>query len=503
MKNSLLLICLICLSSCIKKYKDVDSIELEASQQRFAVPLINTTVSIEDALNSLDDDSYLDIDDDNFISIVYSGSLKSLKAIEFFTVPDFIVPAFDTLNIIPIDNNLLPFDLDLIKLKGGQIQISFESQHNEDLEVEFQINNLSKNGSFFTYQKDLNAVGNPPFEIIENETLEDYTLDFQSGQFVISYSSRNNVGEHRPLNNITFNFRNLDYEYVEGYIGQHNINLALDTLSIELFDQSISGSIEIEDPKLRLIATNSIGIPAKITSDYFEAESLSQGVIQFNSIVDQGVDIASPSIDEIGSSKVTVIAFDNSNSNLGELINSNPSELRYQLAALINPDDDPSQRGFLLDDSELQLDLEVEVPLWVEVSEFLIEDTVEFDLGIIEEIEEAEFKLRVENGLPISVGVQLLFLNNLGETIDSLFTLDSNSFEAGTIDNTGKVISKSQGEQFVSFSNDRINALTEATQVVVRGLLSTAGLNGVGAKIYTDYDITFQLGLVALVKLDE
>lgn len=503
MKNALFLLCLICLSSCIKKYKDVDSLELEANQQIFAVPLINTTVSIEDVLDNLDDDSYLDIDDDNYITIVYFDSLKSLKADEVFTVPDFIIPIFDTLNLIPIDNNLTPFDLDLIDLKGGQIQISFESPHNEDLDIEFQINNLSKDGSFFTYQKNLIAIGTPPFQTIENSSLVDYTLDFQSDDFVISYSSKNNAGEHRALDNITFNFQNLDYKYVQGYFGQHVLDLALDTLSIELFDQSISGSVEIEDPKLRLIATNSIGIPAKVTSDFFEAESQDQGIIPFNSVLSQGVDIASPSIDEVGFSKVTTIAFDNSNSNLGELINSNPSELRYQLMALVNPDDDPAQRGFLRDDSELQLDVEVEVPLWVKVNEFTIEDTVEFDLEIVEEIEEAEFKLRIENGLPVSVGVQLIFLNNSGGTIDSLFTLNANLFEAGTIDNSGKVIAKSLGEQIVALPNHRISALTQATQVVVRGLLSTAELNGVGAKFYTDYDITFQLGLVALVKLDE
>lgn len=502
MKNIYFLFLCLFLSSCVQKYKDVDTFELEDGQQNFAIPLINTTISIEDAINDLDH-SYLNIDDENFITIVYFDSIESLKANEIVTLPDFTIPAFDTVTIIPIDNNLLPIDLDLIKFKAGEIQISFESAHNEDLDIEFQINNLTKDGSVFTFQKHLNAAGSPPFVVNENVALEDYDLDFQSNQFVISYSSKNNMGEHRPLNNIIFLFQNLDFKFVQGYFGQHIFDLALDTLVIDLFDQSISGSIEIEDAKLRLIATNSIGIPSKITSDFFEAESPTQGVINFTSTLDQGVDIEYPTLNEIGTAKTTTISFENSNSNLSTLINSNPSELRYQLAAFINPDDDPNQRGFLQDDSELKLNLEVEVPLWIKVNEFTLEDTVEFDLDIIDKIKEAEFKLRIDNGLPVSVEIQLFFQNSSGEIIDSLFSLESNLFEAGMMDNDGRVIASTLGEQIVNFPSERISRLTDATNIIVRGLLSTAEINGVGSKFYTDYEITFQLGIKALVMLED
>jgi hypothetical protein len=502
MKNLFLLFLCLVLSSCVQKYKDVDTFELGDGQQNFAIPLINTTISIEDVINNLDD-SYVKIDDENFITIVYFDNLESLKANEIVTIPDFTLPVFDTLTIIPIDNNLLPIDLDLVKFKAGEIQISFESPHNEDLDIEFQINNLTKDEVFFTFQKNLNAAGSPPFVVNENVALEDYILDFQSNQFVISYSSKNNAGEHRPLNNITFLFQNLDFKFVQGYFGQHIFDLALDTLALDLFDQSISGNIEIEDAKLRLIATNSMGIPSKVTAVFFEAESPTQGVINFISVLDQGVDIEYPTLNEIGAAKITTIPFENSNSNLNAIINSNPSELRYQLAALINPDDDPNQRGFLKDDSEIRLDVEVEVPLWVKVNEFTLEDTVEFDLDIIDEIKEAEFKLRIDNGLPVAVGIQLFFQNSSGEIIDSLFSLESNLFEAGVMDNDGRVIASMAGEQIVNFPSERISPLTDATRIIVRGLLSTTEINGVGSKFYTDDEITFQLGIKALVMLED
>ena len=65
------------IQSCVKDLQDIDNVEVENWQPEVAVALVNTTVSIQDFLNDFDSEGYLDIDDENFMTLVYESNIFS------------------------------------------------------------------------------------------------------------------------------------------------------------------------------------------------------------------------------------------------------------------------------------------------------------------------------------------------------------------------------------------------------------------------------------------
>ena len=67
-------------------------------------------------------------------------------------------------------------------------------------------------------------------------------------------------------------------------------------------------------------------------------------------------------------------------------------------------------------------------------------ETYDFDGSDLEEAEYALFKLSSSNGFPISASMQLYFVDDSFNLIDSLIYEDREVLEAGIIDTSGKVI---------------------------------------------------------------
>jgi len=483
-------------SSCLK---DIDEVVVDNWEPEFAVPLINTAISVEDLLDNFETGGYLDIDDDKFITLVYQGNVYSYDGSNMITIPEFEFPIIDTMVAIPQENLPVDYLLNKLGIKSGQLAFAFQSMHETDLEVTLQIPNLIHEGQMF--EKNISVAYNGSLPVSQNGSFDiaDYALDLGNGQLEMRYLVFDpSNGERLILDNVTYTFEDLDYNYVEGHLGQHELTLPMDSVLIDLFSYASGGSLYLEDPKIKLLFHNSFGLPVALQSNLLQAHMAGDQLQPIETTLANGLELSYPSISEVGQSKMTVLELNRDNSNIFEVVAGNPSQIDYQFSAIGNPNNEEAMH-FVLDTSKFSVDVEVELPMHLRASEFYAEERIDFDAEVLADMIEAEFKLITENVFPLDIGVQVYFEDDNGLVLDSLLTDFERFMLAGTTDNNGKVISPGENTIIIPVSGTQLDHFSQATKLRIKGSLATANMGNTPVRFFTDYGLRCKLGVKAKV----
>jgi len=490
---------LVLFSSCLKTY---DNVEIEDWEPEVAVPVLNTSLQIQDLLDNFDTGGYLQVDEDKFITLIYEGNVGTIYGEELLDIDDFSIPVIDTSLIIPYGNLPLQYDLDEVKFKAGDLSVSFNSTFPEDIDVRIIIPTLQKDGVGFEMDLMVDYNGNIPVEMSDNIDLNGYSLNFGDNKFETRYiATRSSNGERVRLNDMMLNFKNMEYDFAEGYFGNQALTMPAESIIIDLFEEAQGTNVYFEDPKIDIHLENSYGIPVVVTADLLKAETHDNGTMPITSNFDNGVSINYPSISQTGSTEQTTITLNNTTSNIADVISNNPHQIDYVFSALFNPDNNTSVRGFVEDSSAFSVNVDIELPLWIKVGGSFTHETVSnFDNEVLDHVKEAEFILFTENELPINAGVQVYFENANGIVLDSLMNAPD-FIDAATVGSDGKVNSVSSNTTNIFVNQSQISNMKNATQIRVKGNISTDDLNAnTGIKFYTDYGLGVQLGVKALLK---
>lgn len=491
---------LVLFSSCLKTY---DNVEIEEWEPEVAVPIFNASLTIQDLLDNFETGGYVNVDQDQFISVVYEGEAGTIYGEDLLDLDDFTLPVLDTAIAIPYGNLPFQYDLNKVDFKSGKFSISFDANFTEDLDVKIMLSNLLKNGVPFEMDMPVDYTGSSPVEMSNNIDLDGYTLSFADDQFEVRYvATRSSNGERVRLDNMMLNFEEMKYSHAEGYFGQQELSMPAEAIIIDLFEDAPSSNVYFEDPRIDVILENSYGIPVVVTAEVLKAETHNNGTMPITSDFDNGIAINFPSISEAGTTENTTISLTNSTSNIADVISNNPYQIDYLFSAQFNPDDNSSIRGFVKDSSFFKVKLDIELPLWVRVGgTFVNESTSDFDNEVLENVKEGEFILYTENGLPVDAGLQLYFENDNGQVFDSLFQNSETFIDAATVNADGRVNNMTSNTTTVTLQQGMITNIKEATKIRVKGTVGTDALNtGTSVKFYADYGLNFNLGFKATLK---
>ena len=490
---------LLLFTACLKDY---ESVEIEAWNPSIAIPVLNTTLKIENLLDNFETGGYVNVDEDKFITLVYQGEVLSYRGEDIIQIPDINLPIIDTAMSIPYGNLAFNYALDEFKIKAGNFSYRFDSPYAQDLMVKIVIPNLKKNGKIFETDVAVSSTGDLPVQEAASLDLTGYVFDFYSQVLDLKYIAINtNTNERVVLDNVQFSFKDLAYSHVIGTFSPQVLDLPKDEIKIDLFTNSAGGSIYFEEPKIKIIFENSFGIPVELTAESLEVMTENGGVMHLNSVLDNGLSFNYPSLNELGNYKTTTLLLDKNNANIADVIANNPQEFSYDFSAILNPNNSNPVRGFIQDTSDIRVNVDVELPLWVRANgSFITEKSVDFDASIFENIKEAEFKLIARNGLPVDAGIQLYFEDDNGVIQDSLLQDFQNFLLAARIDSEGKVISNTENKVLINLAEDRIINFQKATKIRLRANITTENIEGSAVKFYSDYGLTLQLGLKATAK---
>jgi len=286
-------------------------------------------------------------------------------------------------------------------------------------------------------------------------------------------------------------------------------------LNLEIFNKVAGGGFYFEDPKINIEITNSFGVPIVVRFPVLLARSFINTPptvpIEINGNTDTNIVLVPPINYPLlpGGVETTTYSFDKTNSNIQDVLAISPKYIYYGVIANLNTP--PVFPNFVSDTSEFSVEVEVVLPLWGNASDFMLADTLDFELGFntdtFQTVEYAIFKLNVDNGLPVDVNIQLDFIDSLNPSkiLESLLDINSEVFLSAKVVN--EVVTQSTPKTTtIPVDRAKLDKIGRANQMIVKAKLATFNVGSSSGpasplvKFYSDYALDLKLGVRVQLK---
>jgi hypothetical protein len=287
---------------------------------------------------------------------------------------------------------------------------------------------------------------------------------------------------------------------MEGYLGQAVYPGGRDTVEVDFFDNYLEGDIFFEDPTITMTLVNTFGVPALAQVTVLNVIDVNGDVIPITGdAVDEGFYFNFPTVP--GDTAFTTFVFDNTNSNIADVLSARPVALDYEVDALVNPDADTDIIGFLTDDAAYQAKVDVELPLYGNASDFTVRDTFPIDLmDRYQDVVGLDFRLTTRNGLPLAIELQGTFLDANGNALADLNNGAIQLLQAASVDAEGNTTATAEETNDITFEGERLEAIRNAANLVITLDISTTD-GGTPFVRVTDNQM-LQVLLGAIVKVE-
>ncbi|MFM7023112.1 MAG: hypothetical protein ACKOXB_09055 [Flavobacteriales bacterium] len=400
-------------------------------------------------------------------------------------------------------------ELNTIILKGGSISYDIDYGIHENAQIVLTLPYVKKNNVAFSEVINLNSNHVSATNATGTFDLTGYTFDLTGGGTKVNYMPATIVANVISSNTAVpisstdsvkaeITIDDLEFSYIEGYLGTQALNITMDSLDFSFFDNPLSANISLADPKLTLKLKSSVGIPINGDLSALSVIASDGSTIPFTGIANPLV-INSPSA--VGSTATTNILIDKNTTNVVQVLSSNPKTIIYGLTGTLNPSGKPT--NFITDSSAISVSMDLDVPLYGSLSGFEIKDTLAFPVEAFENVLTATLRTNITSEYPIEAGVQMYFLDESYLVVDSLF---GSGYEiivpSSTVDGSGELVSASTKQTDLKLDEAKVEALKNVKYIVLSSRLATANNGATAAKFYSNYKMNVKLGILAKVKID-
>lgn len=488
----LLLIGMAC--SDLQELSDFENLE---NSPQLAFPLINSTFTLQDALENIDENADILVDSDGLLRFYYQSDTTIRTSQEVFdvlnrTLPP-LVPVIDTLIGFPVINDE-GIGVSSVIFKEGRLEYSFFNSNSSDIEVTVTVLQMFRDGQPLQQTHEVFSFQDLPVATFD---LTDVELRPQNDSLFFKYEAYNRSNERVTVDNFLMLQKDVDYSYAAGVFTRSLLENLPDTLEFD-FTEQIDGDLYFEEPKVTVTVDNSFGFPAELSFGRFDIITKDGSLLPLESdLIDNGISFNFPSFEEIGEVKETQFVFDHTNSNLPKVIEASPIGLIYELDATTNPNEDTP--GFLTDESIFAYSVEAEFPLLGTITDLKVRDTLDIDINFesLESLEEMEIKMVTDNGLPLSASVQAYFMSGT-QILDSLFIDGARDIiQAASIDSDGNVTKMNSQTTFIPIDNPRLENIKSANKLLLEATFNTSQDQEVSVRIENQQTLGIRMGVKA------
>ncbi|MFN8205823.1 MAG: hypothetical protein U0T82_00240 [Bacteroidales bacterium] len=528
------------LSSCFK-----DDLDLSKVSDRFeitpgfAIPVGYGSLTISDLLNRFDSANFVKEDSlTGLLMIVYDAQLLSYRASDIIEIPDQKFDQFFVRSEIS-----LPEIIDSVVVKKSK---NYGFTLNQDEEID----SLVMNSGILRYDISSSFLNTGILEISSPKMFKNKRPYFQqmqigntTGDFhdTIDYDltntslqlTRSNDSTYVPLffklklfNDgnplrsgdsvlVDISFLDLDFHILYGNIGYKSFLNYQGEIQMNLFQNPLGGEIEFAEPSFDINIQNSFGVPivVQLSNVSTESERTGQNVNITFPPDENPITIQYPSLEELGVTKETVVTFDNISPPINQVIKTEPGKLKFTADAYTDTSLQ-APGNFIIDTSKFIADLNVNLPLWLRAGNFALEDTMDFDLKEMFDnpaiIDTLVVKLDVENGLPMDLGIQIMFTDENYNVLDILYDpsylpqVRSGKLDAGF--RVNQETGKTSWSTFGTLGPAKVKRIENAKYAIISASITTTDFNtdpDLKVKFYSDYKMDFKLAVKARLRVNE
>ncbi len=504
--------------------EDFEDLEYGDWKPITAIPLVNSTITVDDVLTELNHPEEVLILDDGVVALNYKGELFSFNASDILEIPNqnFTetltltqseaddLEMFGTLDPSPAN---YAFNLDLdpleasvseIKFLSGTLEFSLTREQDENFSGTVSIEQLTdENGNI----PEIIFNGDQPVGQAETVALDisgyklNPLIEFDNQiNFVADVSYENNTmntamgGDFITAGLV---IEDVQFEHIIGDFGDVSLSEDVETVSVDLFRNVEEGSFALTNPSFELFITNSFGFPAEIdlgnitatNENSGDVTNLNLGVIDLEGQAELG-----------GLPEEATFEFNESTGlDVSSFFQPAPLLVDFDIAATANPDGSPppNDLNFITNESSFKVDIDVILPLEGYVLDLGVRDTVALGLSFeqYEQIDSIEFRLEMLNTFPLGVAFQAYFLDSLNTVTDSLFMDQVMVMEAAMTDSDGNVTGPTSAVNFIALDAERSENLQRTKSVEIKALFDTPNSeNGDVIRIKETQEVDLKLG---------
>jgi len=489
------------LPSCnqLDSINSIDNIEIQAD---YALPLINSTTTIQDLLEASETEATLiNTNSDGTLTFNYQSVGPDVTAGQLFAdIPDFPFAVPNQRATVPVE--IFPgVKLETLKLRGGTINFQIHNSVPEDINIQIIFSNLIKNGQPFTVTEQLINQGQTPQEFLLTPIdITGYDLNLDNEEMTVEYvATKVSDGSSVTLDAVGGWGRDWQYDFVSGNFTAKQFSMEEDTLSIDLFDLGFDGALSLADPQLSLDFENSFGLAirariTKLTMINTEGASVSLN----GRFAQEGFLLDAPRLNEVGTSRHSTLTLNKDNSNIVEMLAIQPHKIIYQMSGEINPDNN-SAITFIQPTSKVTTSIRAIVPAHG-TFKMQTEQETAIDFGQPDQLKSASFKLITTNGMPFGAQVQFYFLNDNNTVLDSLFKNQEMILTAASVDADGFPINPTPLTTEIEVPASRLTAMNESKKMLMKISLATSDDGQTPVKITPDQALSVKLGAILSIE---
>ncbi len=513
------------LTSCYKENISDVSVSTEVDPI-YAFPLGKLSFVLSDMIFDLD--SAIKQYDDSLIYVELSQPLFTLESSEMVSISGINMPAQSltiptgiiTSNVV-LNIDSLAFDfgphgddssyIDSILIKSANLSISINSTDISPARLSFTFGGIIRGGSALTVDADLTSSSDYSNTInLGVGDKIDYTTGQGNNNFPLGLRLElqpRTGGSLTGTLTVAISLSVLEYSSAHGYFGRYTVTTPEQNIAMTVFELMPENAQFFQEPAIRLIFNNDFGIPISFFFNKMQFVS----TVNSNSIdlSGSGVPTSASNATVIqypstitGSSVKTTVAFTNDNSNIAEALNMSPNELNLTTSTYLNQNG-YTNSNFIKDDSELDLALNVELPLAAKIQQFIIGDTIPFSFSNFSDdvnmIKKIIIQTTVRNMFPTDGD---LVIGLLDENYNLLKALDQTTLIESAKVEDGDVVEVTKAVPVIEIDREIIQQFTNTSFLSFKITIKTSREGNVWVKFYSYYDIKMTVGIKAELDAD-
>jgi len=395
-------------------------------------------------------------------------------------------------------------EISLINLSSGVMVYNYESSVNTSLQLMIEIPSLKDQmGMVFSEILEINNTqfsGPQMFSF----SIDNYSFDLSESvnQIQVNYSSQimgsntfQSFSENDQIH-IDISMEDFEFSYVEGYFGQIEQEIEQDEMDFDLsILEEIVPNLYLETPNLRFTVDNAIGVPFLIDLDLLGIND------------NESISLNGPNIQAQGLMS-TITDFNNSNSQLSDMISISPSQILYSGSVLSNPSGNMGVINSITNGSDIKIGFELDLPLHLRLEDAMRTDTLDLDFGgDNDDASESDYvdsvilKLHTENEFPLDIDLMILFTDSVSGLI--LDSLDVEMLDAAEVDEDGRTISANVYDSNIILNSGQIDALFNSNRALLDIKMNSYDNENTAVKLYTDYQFKIAVGAILELNIEE
>ncbi len=468
----------------------------------WSLPLLSGNIKAINLAKQTASDAEVLVQPDGSILLRYPGNTLTKTKKEIFLpvqsggIP---IPMTDTSTrvTLPIVGNVI---IKKAILANGNYWFSYSHNRAENILLQLFVPQMKRGNQILNHFIDIPYSGNnPTFGSTDKFSLDEIEMIPEKNQIDLRYIGTNANQNRFKINTLFFQFDQLDFKYLQGFMGQNVYDLKKDSIAIDLYDSFIPGALIVDDPKVIMTVTNSFGFPSKALIHDFTILTRS-GLISFKSkLFDEGMLFNYPVLAESGQSKTTTFVFDKNNSNVRDVLNAQAQRVIYDIDALSNPNLIQDSTYFINDNARFEVKVSVEFPLKVKINQYPADKTFEVDASALEDLREGSLLIESANTIPMSANAQFYLFNSTDQIIDSVFAVPQLVFAAANTNDAGISINAAIHRLTIPVPSDKIRLWSQAKKFKVTAWFNTP-VNKNIVQISDKDDLNIKMAFVGKLK---